>query len=188
MSAVVEEPLTLDVLFVETDDPADAEALEQNRREVLAANRDASSVEGEWLAAFLDLLAGADAEYIDAGSYAPPPPSLALDWDAVSQALSESQQLLVGVQNLLSETLAAMDVEDHQFIRVYSEPDGSLKLVSDHPRRDEIETALNGPDNRDLRTLYQAAVSGMGLAGGLVGAMAVPAAVLERLKAKQTAA
>lgn len=187
MSAAVEEPIALEFL-VDAPAPVELDAREQARREILAANLEAAEVEGGDLAAFLDLLAGADAQYLAADVYVPEPPRMALDWDAVSEALSHSQGILIGVQKLLSETLAVMGVEDHQIIRVYENPDGSLRLLADHPRRQEIEAALNGPENQDLRTLYHAAVDGMSLAGGLVGAVAVPEAVLEQVKAKHSAA
>lgn len=185
MSATVEEPIALEILV---DDPAriESDAREQARREILAANLEASAVEGSDLAAFLDLLAAADTEYL-AASYVPEPAGPEVDWDAVSEALTHSQGILIGVQSLLSETLAAMGIEDHQAIRVYEDLDGSLRLLADHPRRGEIEAALNGPENQDLRTLYHAAVDGMSLAGGLVGTVAVPEAVLEQVKAKRAA-
>lgn len=188
MSAVMQEPLALEVMFVETDTQIDTETREQIEGEVKAQNRAASEVAAESLEAFLDLLSAADADYIDAGDYAPvpaPEPGTLVDWESVSQALSESQAILIGVQQLLSETLAAMGLEDHQFIRVYADDAGSLRLVSDHDRREEIETTLNGPENQNLRNLYQAAVSGMSLAGGLIGAMSVPQEVLEQIKAKK---
>lgn len=191
MSAAVEEPMILDVLdvvFCEGETTADRDAWHKNHSEILAANRDASVVEGEALAAFLDLLSGADTEYLDAEAYAPEPQLPAVDWESVSQALGESQGILIGVQKLLSETLAAMGVEGHENIRVYADRQGDLRLLSDHPRREEIESHLNSPANTDLRYLYRAAMDGMSLAGGLVCNLSVPQEVLDRLKAKQTAA
>lgn len=193
MSAVADEVTTLDVISPNTPRTAEtgADAQLENYREVLAANREATQIEAESLDAFLDLLYAADPGYIDAAEYAvqsDPVPETLVDWESVSNALSESQAILIGVQKLLSETLANMGVEDHEFVRVYSQPDGSLRLVSDHPRRIEIETALNSPKNHDLRTLYQAAMSGMSLAGGLVGTASVPDKVLEQVKAKYSAA
>ena len=191
MSAVVEEPTVLEVVFAESGVYTDTEALERNQREIMSQNRAASAVENESFAAFLDLLSAADTDYIDAAATLPQtaePQLPPLDWDAVSAALSESQAILQGVQELLSETFAAMGIPDHQFIRVYADMNGDLRLLADHPRREEMETVLNSPENQDLRQLYQAAVSGMGLAGGLVGTMSVPAEVLEKVKAKHSAA
>ncbi len=186
MSTLLEKPEILEVA-------EELAAWERNRDEVLAANRAASAIEAESLAAFLDLLYGADTAYLGDETYAealpePEPALPPLDWQAVSLALAESQQILIGVQHLLSETLAAMGIEDHAFIRVYADPQGLLRLVSDHPRREEIELVLNSPENQDLRTLHAAAAAGMGLAGGLVGTVAVPDGVLERLKADTHAA
>lgn len=185
MSATVSEPLALEVLFVDAVDGENgehAQAAERNHRDVLEANRQASTVESESLAAFLDLLAAADAEYLDTAEYAAPaaPEQSALaglDWDTLNQALAESQQILISMQQLLSETLAAMGVEDHEHIRVYADEQGWLRLVSDHPRSEEIEAVLNSPDNQELRSLHSAAAAGMSLAGTLVGAMTtLPAA------------
>lgn len=186
MSATLDEALAVDIVADAVT--TDQQAWERNHAAIMAANRDASVVDGEDLAAFLDLLAAADTDYIDADAYIPEPETPALDWDAVSQALSESQAILIGVQKLLSETLAAMGVEDHMAIRVFADTGGWLRLVSDHPRRAEIESILNSPENRELRDLYKAATSGMSLAGSLVGNLAVPEEVLARVKAKQSAA
>lgn len=184
--SVIDETLPMEVAF--RDGAADASALEAAEREILEQNLQAMSVKSEDFAAFLDLLADADAEYLDAQEYVASPDAPMLDWDAVNLALNESQQILIGVQNLLSETIAAMGVEDHQHIRVYSDVNGDLRLVSNHPRRAEIEATINGPENYELRNLYQAAMAGMSLAGGLVGTMSVPDEVLEKIKAKQHAA
>jgi hypothetical protein len=186
--SVIDEPVMTDVAFREMESAVDLDALARNEREVMDQNRLAMSVESEDFKAFLDLLSGADAEYLDAREYVAPPADPMLDWDAVNKALNESQQILIGVQNLLSETLAAMGVEDHQYIRVYADTQGDLRLVSEHPRREEIESALNSPANYELRNLYHAAMAGMSLAGGLVGTMSVPDEVLAKVKAKHHAA
>lgn len=191
MSAVIETPLALEVVFVgvaETHEAVAREEWEKNRREVLIVNQQASATEVEDLAAFLDLLYAADTQYIKAEEYIAPLPDPALDWDEVSKALAESQQILIGVQNLLAETLATMGVEDYRYIRVYADSGDNLHLVSEHPRREEIEAALNGTANADLRSLYHAATCGLSLAGGLVGNMSVPKDVLEKVKAKQCVA
>lgn len=188
MTAALDEKLGADVLFTETADSVDSDAMDRNHNAVVAANQEAAAVDAEALAAFFDLLSAADCEYIDTQDYAPAPSEPALDWDAVASALNESQRILVCVQNLLSETLAAMGVEGHQYIRVYSDLDGSLRLVSEHPRRAEIEAVLNSPENQELRNLHQAAMTGMSLAGGLVGTFAVPDAVMDRIRAKEHAA
>lgn len=188
MSAIIEEPLTLEVVFVEAvDNPqvTSPEAWERNRREVLASNQEALTVESESLAAFMDLLYAADPQYIETEEYMAPPAAPAVDWDAVSDALSESQQILIGMQNLLAATFAAMGLEDYQYIRVYADQQGLLRLVADHPRREEIEATLNSPANTDLRTLYHSAMAGMSLAGSLVGSMSLPEEVLAKVKAKE---
>lgn len=187
MSAI-EEPMLVDVAFAETATTVDRDAMAAAEQAVLDQNLQAMAVDSEDFAAFLDLLAQADAEYMSTQEYVAPEAAPMLDWDAVTQALNESQKILVGVQNLLSETLAAMGVEDHEYIRVYADTQGDLRLVSDHPRRAEIEAILNSPDNVELRNLYHAATAGMSLAGSLVGTMAVPDEVLERVRAKQHAA
>lgn len=185
MSALADELLTLEVLADEVAVSPETTAWERACLDILAANEEASRVGGEELVAFLELMSGSDPEYIAASAYLPEPPRPEVDWDAVCQILSESQGILIGVQNLLSETLAGMGVADHATIRVYADMAGSLRLVADHPRRDEIEAELNSPKNAELRTLYHAAVDGMSLAGGLVGAVSVPDEVLERVKAKK---
>lgn len=187
MSAI-EEPMLVDVAFADAGTAVDSEAMARAEQAVLDQNLQAMAVDSGDFAAFLDLLAQADPEYMGAQEYAQPEPAPMLDWDAVTQALNESQKILVGVQNLLSETLAAMGVEDHEFIRVYADTHGDLRLLSDHSRRAEIEGVLNSPENFELRNLYHAATAGMSLAGSLVGTMAVPDEVLERVKAKQHAA
>lgn len=171
MSAAVDEQMTLEVIFV--DEVAGEQ--EQNRLDVLEANRQASEVESESLTAFLDLLAAADAEYMAAASYVEParPESTlpGLDWDTLHMALAESQRILINVQELLSETLAGIGVEDHAHIRVYADEAGALRLITDHPRQTEIENLLNSPENQELRNLHAAAMAGMSLAGNLVGSM-----------------
>lgn len=180
--SVLEEPMT-DVLFA-AETTADAEALARNEAEILRQNMQAMTVDTEAMSAFLDLLSGADTEYLAAEEYVPEPETPELDWDAVSAALGESQKILIGVQSLLSETLAAMGVEDHAYIRVFQDIHGDLRLVAAHPRQAEIEAALNSPENAVLRELYEAATAGMSLAGSLVGTMSVPTEVLERVKRK----
>lgn len=183
MSAATEE-LTLEVVFVE--EIAEAAIREQAEAAIMAQNCEAMSVEAESFAVFVDLLSGADQDYLTAEEYAEPvvmeAEAPAVDWAEISRALSESQAVMIGVQQLLSETFAAMGVEDHEFIRVMADLDGSLRLLADHPRREEIEAVLNSPENNELRSMYDAAMAGMGLAGNLVGAVADPAKVLEQVK------
>lgn len=190
--SVMEETMIADVVFTGTPEvpaqPVDAKAYLENEQEVWSHNLEAMRVDTDALNAFLDLLSQADAEYMDATEYVQPEPQTILDWDAVDAALTESQQILIGVQKLLSQTLAEMGVEDHEYIRVYSDSSGLLRLVSDHPRRLEIEDALNSPANSAIRSLYQAATTGMSMAGGLVGRMSVPEEVLAAIKEKYGAA
>lgn len=183
-----EMPVAEVVVLAPYEETVDREAWRRNHSETARLNIQASAVEAADLAAFLDLLSGADAEYMGTEEYVAQPQGPGLDWEAVSQALGESQGILIGIQKLLSATFAAMDIEDHEFIRVYADREGLLRLVSDHPRREEMETALNSPANQQVRDLYHAAMAGMGLAGGLVGEMAVPQEVLDRVKAKQFSA
>lgn len=183
MSAAT-ETLTLEVVFVE--EIAEAAVREQTEAAIMAQNCQAMAVEAESFAAFVDLLSGADQDYLSAEEYAEPvvmeTEAPTVDWAEISHALSESQAVMIGVQELLSETLAAMGVEDHEYIRVMADLDGSLRLLADHPRREEIEYVLNSPENNELRSMYDAAMAGMGLAGNLVGAVADPAKVLEQVK------
>lgn len=190
--SVMDETAIADVVFTGVDEcapeTAESAAYVQNEQDVRSRNVEAMQVDAEALDAFLELLSQADAEFLDAEEYLQPEAGAVLDWDAVSAALGESQQILICVQKLLSQTLAEMGVEDHDSIRVYSDVDGAMRLVVDHPRREEIEAALNSPDNVSLRSLYEAATTGMSMAGGLVGKMAVPEEVLERVRAKYSAA
>ena len=187
MSAAMEDILTVADNNVVTS--SDAEAMERNMEAVMAQNLAATSVEAESLDAFMDLLSAADPEYIDAAAYAvPTEPENIVDWDTVTHMLEESQAILISVQELLRTTLEGMGVEDSEFIRVYSDMNGGLRLLADHPRKLEIEGELNSAGNAPLREMYTAAVNGMGLAGGLVGAVAVPEEVLERVKAKKVSA
>jgi hypothetical protein len=78
-----------------------------------------------------------------------------------------------------------MGVEDYDSIRVYSDSAGQLRLLVDHHYQAEIEAALNGPEHAELRQLYQAATSGMSMAGGLVGHFSVPDEVIEHAENKK---
>lgn len=190
--SVMEDTMVMDVVFAEGPEVAertvDTDAYLENEEQVWTHNLEAMRVDTEALNAFLDLVATADAEYLDAVEYEQPVQETIVDWDAVSSALSESQQILIGVQKLLSQTLEEMGIEDHAALRVYADTAGLMRLVSEHPRREEIEAALNSPANKPLRSLYQAATTGMSMAGGLVGKMSVPEEVLEKIKAKYHAA
>lgn len=179
-AALCEEPPVLEIVAAESGaTEPDAAGRELARVDVMAANWEAATVTAEGLAAFLELLAGADAEYLDledcAGSETPFP---LIDWDTVSDALGESREILVRVQELLAEMLNDMGVEDARFIRVGADASGRLRLVSDHPRRAEIEMALNAPENESFRELHAAALVGLGLAGGLVGNCSLPTAMV----------
>jgi hypothetical protein len=115
-------------------------------------------------------------------------PEPLMNWDEVGEALAQSQAMLRAMQDLLSLTLEEMGVADHAEIRVCEDAEGQLRLVSDHPRRDEIESAINAPVNRQLQELYRAAANGMSLAGSLVGNGALPSEVLDMVKARVGAA
>ncbi|MCC8109472.1 MAG: hypothetical protein LIQ30_10620 [Planctomycetes bacterium] len=161
-----------------------------NEAEVWSHNLDAMRVETAVLDAFLDLLAAADAEYMDTGDYVIDESDVGtvVDWTSVESALGESQQTLIGLQDLLSNILEEMGVEDYQYLRVFSDADGAMRLVGDHPRREEIEAVLNSPVHHQFRELYQAATNGMAMAGSLVGRVSVPEEVLERYKQRKASA
>lgn len=178
------------VEFADAGVAADAERVAsyfENEHEVLSGNLDAMRVQPDDLTAFLELAYATDPEYIDVQEYVPEPGAM-LDWDLVSAALNESQEMLVVTQELLSQTLEDMGIEDYAAIRVYSDEDGALRLVVDHPRQAEIEAELNGEKNTHLRELYKSATEGLSIAGSLVGCISVPEEVLERVRGKYAAA
>lgn len=190
-AVMAEEPVVMEIVFAPDGEiPAytDTRAYTENEGEILSHNIEAMKVDVEALNAFLALLAGCDDEYIDtqadASDYRQPARPM-LDWDSVSAALDEGQRILVGVQQLLSATLQAMGVEDYDSIRVYSDEAGFLHLLVDHPYQAEIEAILNSPEHAELRQLYQAATSGMSMAGGLVCNFSVPDEVVEQAENKK---
>lgn len=182
MSAVMEleEPIVLD---------NEADATLAAVQAVMDSNYEAKNTLPESLQAFIELVMAADPEYIEAPEYTTlaPEDKKPLDWDQVSEALNESQEILVLVQKLLTETFLSMGLPDAQYLRVWQDMDGSLRLTGDHERREEIERELNGPANAELRRMYEAAVSGMSMAGGLVGTMACPEEVLRQVRDSQNA-
>lgn len=172
---------------------ADANAYLKVEAEVWSQNLDAMRVDPLSLYSFMELLSMCDTEYMEqveehapvaAYSEEEVEPEALVDWHTVEAALGESQKILIGVQELLAETMAEMGITDCQSIRVFSDAHGQMRLVSDHDRQEEIEAVLNSEENRPLRELYSAASSGMSVAGGLVGTMSVPRDVLDRLKEK----
>jgi hypothetical protein len=184
----MDETVVMEVVFAADAEMAEireAQAYEANAQAVESHNIEAMKVDVETLNAFLELITACDADYIDTQDYEVEAPQPMLDWDSVSKALDESQRILIGVQELLSSTLAEMGVADHEHIRVYSDDMGFLHLLVDHPLQEEIEAALNSETHRPLRELYQAATSGMSMAGGLVGRFAVPDAVVEHARYKR---
>ena len=190
--SVMEENVVMEIVFANDEDMAantDTQAYLDNEAEIWSHNIEAMKVDVDALNAFLELLAGCDDEYIDtqadAAEYQVETPRPMLDWDSVSAALDESQRILIGVQQLLSATLAGMGVEDHDSIRVYADVDGFLHLLVDHPYQTEIEAALNSQECAELRQLYLAATSGMSMAGGLVGNFSVPNEVIEHAENKR---
>lgn len=188
--SVMDETLAAGVVLVEHAVGGTGEEIAaylDNEHQVLNQNIDAMKVRPEDLDAFLELVYAADQEYMDVEEYVPEPQNL-VDWDSVSTALMESQKILVMTQELLSETLADMGIEDHSSIRVYSDSEGALRLIVDHPRQAEIEAMLNSPEQRHLRDMYTSATAGMSIAGSLVGNISVPEEVLEMAKAKRAAA
>ncbi|MCD8140995.1 MAG: hypothetical protein LUE17_14690 [Planctomycetaceae bacterium] len=198
MSAM-NETYVAEVVFAGTaDNPAldDTQAYLRAEAEVWSQNLDAMRVDPLSLYSFMELLSTCDTEYIEtveehASAVAPSvyaeeerEPTALVDWGTVDAALGESQKILQGVQQLLTETLADMGIEKYEEIRVFSDAKGKMRLVSDHDRREEIEAALNSEANRPIRELYDAAMSGMNVAGGLVGSLSIPEDVLNRLKEK----
>ncbi len=186
-----EEAVLTEITFTaESVSDTDPQGFITNEAEVWSHNLDAMKVETAVLEAFLDLLAAADAEYMDTSEYIIDESDIGavVDWTSVESALGESQQTLIGLQNLLSNILEEMGVEDYQYLRVYSDADGAMRLVGDHPRQEEIELVLNSPEHEEFRVLYQAATNGMSMAGSLVGRVSVPAEVLEQYKQRKASA
>ena len=187
MTTLLEEPILLTAPEYEPPDEVNDEtAWIANHSLVLTANREASEVDAESLQAFLELLYAADPEYIDAP--AAPEPAPLMNWAEVGDALAEAQAMLRTMQNLLSLTLEEMGIPDHDEIRVGEGSDGALRLISDHPRRDEIEAVINSPAHRQLQELFRAAANGMSLAGSLIGNGALPPEVLDMARSRVGAA
>ncbi|MDR1745494.1 MAG: hypothetical protein LBS30_07060 [Planctomycetota bacterium] len=189
MSVMDETLLANGVLFVDQTVPGtggETAAYRDNERRVHTENIDAGRVTPEDLAAFLELVYAADAEYMDVQDYVPEPGNM-IDWDDVSSALLASQKVMAAMQELLSQTLEDMGIEDHSSIRVYSDQEGALRLIVDHPRQEAIEEMLNSPGQRHLRDMYASAAAGMTIAGSLVGTMSVPEGVLEMAREKREA-
>lgn len=175
-----------DEAYISTPDYQDAKIT--NYCEVLTSNIDASRVDPETLAAFLELVFAVDDEYIDTGfSDVPAITEPLLNWNEMGDALAESQALLKTMQDLLSLTLEEMGVEDHAAIRIFEDMQGNLRLLVPHDRQEEIEEKLNSPENNQLHELYRAVASGMNLAGNLIGQGALPQEVLDMVKASQQA-
>ncbi len=193
MTTSIDEAVVLYVENIEQDfysDPENRKMRYQNHKEVLAANVQASEVELESLYEFFNLIYDVDPDYIDAAAHvpAPTPSEPLMNWQEVGQALAESQRMLQTMQNLLSLTLSELGVEDHASVRIYEDQDNKLRLVSDHPRHEEIETVLNSPKQRQLQELYRSATNGMSLAGCLIGNGALPEEVLQKVKSQIGAA
>ena len=189
MTTLIEEPILLTAPEYEPlDEVNDETAWIANHSLVLTANREASEVDAESLQAFLELLYAADTEYIDAGQAVPPEPAPLMNWAEIGDALAEAQAMLRTMQNLLSLTLEEMGIPDHDEIRVGEGSDGALRLISDHPRRDEIEATINSPAHRQLQELFRAAANGMSLAGSLIGNGALPPEVLDMARSRVGAA
>lgn len=189
--SVMDEVMTTEVVFCEPRDEANADSVVaylDAEQAIASLNIDSSQPDPESLDAFIELLYMADQEYMEVPEYAPAEPQPLMDWDAVALALEESQRILVLVQEMLSSTLADMGIEDHDAIRVYADEYGWLRLVADHPRRDEIESALNSAENNQLREYYMSATAGMSMAGSLVGTMAVPQEVVDYARERKYAA
>ncbi len=175
-----------DEAYISTPDYQDAKIT--NYCDVLTSNIDASRVDPETLAAFLELVYAVDDEYIDTGlAEVPAITEPLLYWNEMGGALAESQALLKTMQELLSLTLEDMGVEDHAEIRIYEDIHGQLRLLVPHDRLEEIEEKLNSPENKQLHELYRAVQSGMHLAGNLVGQGALPEEVLRMVKESQQA-
>ncbi len=190
MSVMDETAVAGSVLFAERAVPetgGDIAAYLNNEHWVHIENIDAGMVTPEALEAFLELVYISDAEYMDVQEYVPEPGNV-VDWDDVSSALLASQRVMMATQELLSETLSDMGIDEHASIRVYSDPEGALRLLVDHPRQREIEAMLNSPEQRHLRDMYASASAGMAMAGSLVGGISVPEEVLEMAREKQRAA
>jgi hypothetical protein len=188
-TALAAEPILLlidaeEEAYIATPDYQDAKIT--NYCDVLTSNIDASRVDPETLAAFIELVFAVDDEYIDTGiADVPAITEPLLNWNEMGDALAESQALLKTMQDLLSLTLEEMGVEDHSAIRIYEDMEGKLRLLVPHDRQEEIEEKLNSPENKQLHELHRAVASGMHLAGNLIGQGALPQEVLDIVKAQQ---
>lgn len=189
MTLEAAEPILLlmsaqDEAVISTSDYQDAKIT--NYCDVLTSNIDASRVDPETLAAFIELVFAVDDEYIDTGlADVPAITEPLLNWNEMGDALAESQALLKTMQDLLSLTLEEMGVEDHEYVRITEDMQGNLRLLVPHERQEEIENVLNSPEHNQLHELYRAVQSGMHLAGNLIGQGAVPQEVLRMVKESQ---
>lgn len=192
MSVMEMTPATA-VIFSEEQDLANAAYLDA-REAVVALNIHSVQPDFESLTAFIDLLYMTDQQYIEvpeAAVVAAQPEAEdepVLDWDSVLYALEESQKILMMVQEMLSATLADMNIADHDAIRFFADDHGWLRVVGEHDRKMEIESVVNSAENNQLREYYMSATAGMTMAGSLVGTMAVPPEVVESARARQYAA
>ncbi|MDR3210710.1 MAG: hypothetical protein LBU79_02190 [Planctomycetota bacterium] len=140
---------------------------------ILLANQEAAGTTLADTTSFLDLLAGADPDYL--GIAKPLTPDLNnADWEGIEETLSASVTTLQSMQDALAGILAKLTVEDAENLRIYGGPDGQLHLLGEHPRWEEIEKELNSPANRVVYRLYLASVEGVGLAGRLAASLARP--------------
>ncbi len=188
-AAVTEQPdyqTGTAIHFVADAACGDSDARIQNQVDIWSHNQAAMLVAEETTQAFLELVYAADPEYLDAAEYVDlqAEPQKLVDWNSIDAALGESQKILQGVQTLLSSILEEMGVEDYQYLRVYADHEGLMRLVGGHDRAEEIEAVLNSPEHFVFREMYAAANAGMGMAGSLVGRVAVPQEVLEQYQAK----
>ncbi|MDR1611278.1 MAG: hypothetical protein LBT97_00680 [Planctomycetota bacterium] len=189
MTTLVEEPIRAEeeVQVGFGFSPPGAGARQLNRDVVGIVNREAAAVETEALAAFLELLHGADPDYIDAPTpQAPEAP--VMNWDEVGSVLAESQDMLLTMQDFLAAVLSGYGIENPENVRIFEDVSGVFRLIGEYENREMLEAALNNPENRQLHELYRAVSAGMSLAGSLIGGGSLPEEVRKRAYAGSPAA
>lgn len=192
MSALA-ETINNGILFAEIFDVDNSDSVDaylDAHQAVASLNIVSVQPEPEAMESFMELLRPADPEFLDVANYdvqetAPAP---AVDWESVCAALEESQKTLILVQDMLTETLSGLNIPDYQFIRFQADQHGLLRVVGEHDRKFEIESVVNSAENGRLRDYFNSVSTGLSLAGGLVGSVAVPPELVDYAREQQYAA
>lgn len=192
MSALA-ETISNGILFAEIFDVDNSDSVDaylDAHQAVASLNIVSVQPEPEAMESFMELLRPADPEFLDVANYdvqetAPAP---AVDWESVCAALEESQKTLILVQDMLTETLSGLNIPDYQFIRFQADQHGLLRVVGEHDRKFEIESVVNSAENGRLRDYFNSVSTGLSLAGGLVGSVAVPPELVDYAREQQYAA